>query len=73
MENLPAVVKTAYELYEIVKRRQSGIKRAPGCGKDTNCYYKGKEWCGGGTRWGPCGTEKDDKRIYWCENCRKVK
>ena len=43
------------------------------CGKVTNTFLKDEQWKGPGSYTGACGTRKDNKRVYICQECAKSK
>ena len=49
------------------------VKIEGACGETTNTFTKDGKLAGPGGRTGPCGTEKDHRRVYLCKNCAKAK
>ena len=66
-----AKVTKVYNVYETLKKRQCFEPVVDSCRNQTNCFFRDNQWMGGesGHRLGPCGTRKDHKRVYFCQDC----
>ena len=59
----------ADKLHERHNHLNPGPKLMDGCGEDTGYHLKRGVRKGKGNIHGPCGTKKDKKRVFLCEEC----
>lgn len=54
----------------ILGRNDRTVLSSTACGRVTNCFTRDGQWMGAsGDRTGPCGTKKDHRRSYLCQDC----
>ncbi|OMJ71041.1 hypothetical protein SteCoe_30841 [Stentor coeruleus] len=65
------IVKSPYDFIEKMNgRNDKTLLSTTCCGRITNCFTRDGQYMGAsGERTGPCGTKKDNRRAYICQDC----